>query len=257
VLNAKTGQVLWKKWLTDYVDAQPAVYGNSVFLTYHPTFRSYSYLERRSLETGNLLWQLQFPGKPISAAVIEKDKVYVSSSNGTVECCDAGTGKLIWNQPMEASSAPLPINGKVIVSQDPVRTRKRSSFGYDGHRPAIAANAVVKIVGNSIEADDVESGREIWKTDLDVAICKKGLFGPAVGKQDVYLTTGSGYIIELDAKSGKERKCYFTKQSFDSQPCLAQGNLYAGTADGRLVCFPMGNDADGWNCWGGNPQHNI
>ena len=41
------------------------------------------------------------------------------------------------------------------------------------------------------------------------------------------------------------------------QPALAQGNVYAGTADGRLICLKTGSkDADGWYEWGGNAQHN-
>jgi eukaryotic-like serine/threonine-protein kinase len=257
VLNATTGKVVWQKRLAMYVDTQPAIKGDFIYLTFHPILRSYSCLECRTLDRGHLVWQAQFPGKPVSAPIIDKDRAYVASSNGTVECCDAATGKTIWANPMQASSAPLLLNGTVIAAQDDVGTRTLASFGYDGGRPAIAQNSIIRIKDNSIEADDIRDGRELWKTELDEHLCRRGLFGPSVGKHDIYLTTGSGYIITLNSKTGKEEHCYATRQSFDCQPCLAQGNLYVGTHNGKLLCFPMGEDADGWSCWGGNAQHNI
>jgi len=257
VLRAKTGEVVWHKSLARIVDTQPAVKGNFIYLTFHPTLRSYSYLECRTLDSGNLLWQVQFPGKPVSAPIIDHDKAYVTSSNGTIDCYDAATGKTIWANPMQASSAPLLVNGTVLAAQDDVHTRRMAGFGYDGCRPAIAQDSIIHIKNNSIEADDIRDGREQWKTELDEDLCRKGLFGPSVGKHDIYLTTGSGYIIALNSKTGKEEHCYATRQSFDCQPCLAQGNLYAGTRNGKVLCFPMGEDADGWSCWGGNAQHNI
>jgi len=257
VLCAKTGKVVWHKSLARIVDTQPAVKGNFIYLTFHPTLRSFSYLECRTLDSGNLVWRIQFPGKPVSAPIIDHDKAYVTSSNGTIECCDAATGENVWANPMQASSAPLPVNGTVLAAQDDIRARRAAGFGYDGGRPAIAQDSIIRIKHNSIEADDTRDGREQWKTELDEDLCRKGLFGPSVGKRDIYLTTGSGYIIALNSKTGKEEHCYATRMSFDCQPCLAQGKLYAGTRNGKVLCFPIGEDADGWSCWGGNAQHNI
>ncbi len=257
VLNAHTGKVVWHKSLARIVDAQPAIKGNFIYLTFHPTLRSFSYLQCRTLDSGKLVWQVQFPGQPVSAPIIDHDKAYVASSNGTVECCDAATGKTIWANPMQASSAPLPVNGTVLAAQDDVRTRRMAGFGYDGRRPAIAGDNIIQIKDSSIEADAIQDGSVQWKTDLDKELCRKGLFGPSVGKHDIYVTTGSGYIIALNSKTGKLEHCYATRQSFDCQPCLALGNLYAGTSSGKVLCVPMGEDADGWSCWGGNAQHNI
>jgi hypothetical protein len=50
---------------------------------------------------------------------------------------------------------------------------------------------------------------------------------------------------------------YSTKMPIAFQPALAQGSLFAGTVDGKLVCLKTGDkDADGWYAWGGNAQHN-
>ncbi len=158
---------------------------------------------------------------------------------------------------MQASSAPLPVGERVFAAKDKVAEGKMSALGYDGHRPAIAENSIIHIKDNAVEAVDIKDGSKRWETDLDEILCKKGLFGPSVGKHDIYLTTGNGFIIALNSQTGKQERCYDTGQSFDCQPCLANGNLYAGTRNGKVLCFPIGEDADGWSCWGGNAQHNM
>jgi len=38
---------------------------------------------------------------------------------------------------------------------------------------------------------------------------------------------------------------------------LAEGWIFAGTSDGRLICIDLQDtDADAWYAWGGNAQHN-
>ncbi len=50
---------------------------------------------------------------------------------------------------------------------------------------------------------------------------------------------------------------YALKQPMAFQPVLARGNIYAGTANGLVICLKTGQaDADGWYAWGGNAQHN-
>jgi hypothetical protein len=57
--------------------------------------------------------------------------------------------------------------------------------------------------------------------------------------------------------TGKVQFQYATKQPMAFQPALARGSVYAGTSNGLLVCLKTGgSDADGWNAWGGNAQHN-
>jgi len=50
---------------------------------------------------------------------------------------------------------------------------------------------------------------------------------------------------------------YATKAPMLFQPALAEGRLFAGTSDGRVICINLADkDADGWYAWGGNAQHN-
>ena len=49
---------------------------------------------------------------------------------------------------------------------------------------------------------------------------------------------------------------YATGKPMAFQPALANGNVYAGTTEGMLICLKTGEkDADGWTAWGGNAAH--
>jgi outer membrane protein assembly factor BamB len=73
----------------------------------------------------------------------------------------------------------------------------------------------------------------------------------------MYVCSTCGDLMALDQRDGKVVFLYSTGVPIAFQPVLANGSLYAGTADGKLICLKT-NDrtADGWTAWGGNAQHN-
>jgi Ca-activated chloride channel family protein len=80
---------------------------------------------------------------------------------------------------------------------------------------------------------------------------------PSLGGTHMYLCSKRGDLVCVRQADGAVQWMYATKRPMLFQPTLAQGNLYAGTADGLLICLKTGDaDADGWYAWGGNAQHN-
>jgi outer membrane protein assembly factor BamB len=80
---------------------------------------------------------------------------------------------------------------------------------------------------------------------------------PSLGKDCLYLCSKRGDLVSIQQRDGTVQWIYATNQPIIFQPALAEGNLYAGTANGLLYCLKTGDpDADGWYAWGGNAQHN-
>ncbi len=78
-----------------------------------------------------------------------------------------------------------------------------------------------------------------------------------MGRRNLYLCGAAGRIIGLRQKDGSIAFAYDTKVLMAFQPALAEGRLFVGTSDGRLICIDLADqDADGWYAWGGNAQHN-
>ena len=165
----------------------------------------------------------------------------------------------------------------------------RTVWGYDGGRPAYTRGLIIQVTGSTVEAINPLSGMIRWRTLLDVdfirqlnqndindipmlragttntatahyaeldrllqlnVFCGRSpLFSPAIGQQNIYLTSVDGHIISLRSDDGKVIFCYSTGQRFGSSPCLANGYLYVGTTDGKLISLYIGRDADGWTCW--------
>ena len=76
-------------------------------------------------------------------------------------------------------------------------------------------------------------------------------------QDDVGPTLAFDAELKLRQEDGALNFIYKTTEPMAFQPALANGNLYAGTNNGLLICLKTGDpDADGWTAWGGNAQHN-
>lgn len=79
---------------------------------------------------------------------------------------------------------------------------------------------------------------------------------PAVSNGRVYAGTCDGRARGWDAGSGELLFAYPVAVCLSWQPVAANGWLYCGAPDGRLVALHT-RDArdDGWPVWGGGPGH--
>jgi outer membrane protein assembly factor BamB len=133
-------------------------------------------------------------------------------------------------------------------------------WAYQGSRAAYHRGLILNAQGDALNSLSEKDGRTLWKARVRGSKIDGGqqVFSPpALGARNMYLCTTLGQLLAVDQRSGKVQFQYDTKQPMAFQPALAHGNVYAGTANGMLVCLKTGqNDADGWTAWGGNAQHN-
>jgi Ca-activated chloride channel homolog len=134
------------------------------------------------------------------------------------------------------------------------------AWAYQGSRAAISKGQILNAQGNYINSVRASDGQQTWQAVVVGSLGPSGgqLFSPpAIGRDSLYLAGAAGYLLALHQKDGSVGFLYSLKAPMTFQPALARGNVYAATADGRLICLKTGSpDADGWYEWGGNAQHN-
>jgi hypothetical protein len=133
-------------------------------------------------------------------------------------------------------------------------------WAYQGSRAAHDATSLYNAQGRNLNAISAREGISLWQaTVVGKNIVQTGqVFSPpSLGQDFMYLSSGQGVLASVRKKDGQLGFAYAFDTPMVFQPALALGNVYVGTADGRLICVKTGSpDADGWYAWGGNAQHN-
>ena len=117
VVEARTGKMVWSKWLGDPLMSQPALAKGRIYMAYPG--EGGHHLVCLAVKDGYQYWDKRIAGDIISAPVVDKanDLVYLTTFDGTVYCYETGDGALQWSKQYRATSAPFIANGQVYVSQ--------------------------------------------------------------------------------------------------------------------------------------------
>ena len=113
-LRAEDGKDLWHHWLGDPLMSQPAIYDGKVYMAY-PGGGSHI-LICLDLYDGETYWKTPIVSDIISAPVVDNDEVYLASFDGMVYCYSADTGKELWRENYNATSAPWIFEGELFTS---------------------------------------------------------------------------------------------------------------------------------------------
>jgi Ca-activated chloride channel family protein len=110
------GKPLWKKWLGDPLMSMPAVAAGKVYMAYPDSKGDRKhYLACFELKTGKELWKHDIAGEIITAPVIDNERIFLATLEGTLSCFQAD-GKPAWQEKKNATSAPLVSNGECYFS---------------------------------------------------------------------------------------------------------------------------------------------
>ena len=120
VHDAKTGKVLWHRWLGDPLMSQPAIGGGRLFMAY-PGKDGSHHLVAFELRTGKALWDHKIAAEIITAPVVRGESVFAATTDGTLYRFDVKTGKRLWATKCNVTCAPRIVGDKVYISQRAVR----------------------------------------------------------------------------------------------------------------------------------------
>jgi Ca-activated chloride channel homolog len=284
-----TGRHIWEQEISGDVITAPAISDGTVYFT---TYGGVSYALNAA--DGSVVW-VKANGAT-SAPVIANGQLYetrkAQTGKDTVEGLarvdakkgDARDRELIAMQKAEylqpGSGGGVGLSAEVATSLDssvgfssaPASAKLTAAnlavgvnsvagaWAYQGSRAAVSKGQILNAQGHYVNAVRASDGKQSWQTE--VVGGQSGVGGqvfspPAVGRDYLYLAAAAGYLLSVRQSDGSVGFSYAIEAPIAFQPALAMGNVYAGTADGRLICLKTGNkDADGWYAWGGNAQHN-
>lgn len=133
-----------------------------------------------------------------------------------------------------------------------------SMQSFQGSRIVKLKDRNVNTMGDEVIATDSETGKTLWSYKLTGQLKQQGGFlgtAPLAAGTSVLFATLKGDVVRLDQKSGQVVATYAVGAPVRSQPVVANGWIYVGTDDGRLVAIDTKDPTvTGWPTWGGNAQ---
>jgi Ca-activated chloride channel family protein len=138
------GKPLWKKWLGDPLMSMPAIADGVVYMAY-PNSRGDSkyYVAAFDLGSGKELWKSSIASEIITAPVIDGERLYLATVDGSLVSFDRGRGTRIFEENKNATSAPAIWKGQCFFSR-----REASMVSKNGSRVR-QQNEVVAQRGNA------------------------------------------------------------------------------------------------------------
>jgi Ca-activated chloride channel family protein len=133
-----------------------------------------------------------------------------------------------------------------------------SVWAYQGSRPEVFDDGIFGVLDNVVHCMDVGTKKPLWRVQVEVTGERRAprvLSPPAVTATRLHVTSSFGDLLVLDRRTGDEVWSLNLAAPIASQPAVAEGKVFVGTADGTLYAFET-EDAGSWSMWGGGPGHN-
>jgi len=248
-LNAEDGEVVWVK--KDASTSAPVIYEEQVIQTRKEKRGNANYegITRKDAKQG----------KEQDAQMIASDKAdYLSKDSGGGVALSAPK---VAELDSSVGFGAAPPAAKLSAANESVGVNSVvGAWAYQGSRAAVNNGQIMNAQGRYLNSVRAKDGKENWRAEIvggKVASNTQVFSPPAVGAEYLYLAGAAGHLVSVRQSDGRVGFSYALKAPMTFQPALAQGNIYVGTVDGRLICLKTGSrDADGWYAWGGNGQHN-
>lgn len=258
-LDAASGRMLWRSNVNSGMYSSPLVYDGRVYVgTDGDVFYALD------VETGRSLWTLNNITQSSPAAW--NGRIYIgtygyqrssqvavgdtSIMHGMFYALDASSGNVTWSYDCgdQVHSSPSIFNGTVYVADhsgmlyafdaDSGKVKWQYDLGYyTDTSPSIdevTGSVYIGTYGGHVFALDASDGSLKWTS---------GFLGPiystlAVSGNDLYGATQDGTMFALSAVDGSSLWKYDTGASeIFSSPAIADGRLFIGTMDGKLMAF--------------------
>jgi outer membrane protein assembly factor BamB len=130
--------------------------------------------------------------------------------------------------------------------------------GFQGSRTLRLGDKSFNTMGDEVIATDAETGNKLWSYKLAGNTATQGGFlgtPPLAAGNNVLIGTLDGNVLRIDPSTGKTSNKYAVGAPVRAQPVVADGWIYVGTDDGKLVAIDTKDPTiTGWPTWGGNAQ---
>jgi len=292
-IDIETGILAWSKWLGPNIYHSPAVLNGKVYAAY-PDDLTYSsdrfVLAAFDLKTGKIVWQNRLKSEPLSAPVAVDSFVFITDLKGYLYSFNAEKGdKLAFTQ-AGASCPPLFDGNSLLVNSiknpdsdisiltsynpntlavnstlqsfyDSIPTKSMKDLSasvlmsYSRNRVLLSKGHYYQINSNGLQAFSGLDGNIQWSLPITSNLS----YHPILAFAGKYLlaSTHSTKLALIDRVKGYKVKEFFVSELISSEPVIANGWIYCGTKNGKLVAINTKDKSiSGWSQWGMNAGHN-
>jgi len=291
-IDIETGMLAWSKWLGPNIYHSPTIMDGKVYAAY-PDDLTYSsdkfILAAFDLKTGEIVWQSRLKNEPLSAPVADGDKVFITDVYGVLYSFDIEKGEQLAMVSAHATCTPV-FDGKVLwvntqINKDspicnltvfnPNTLAKIKSFeiygdtisysslfllgasermSYTRNRLLIRKDCYYQINKNGLQSFS-SSGECKWTTSIQVGSKNNAIL--TFAGENILASTKSNELVLIDPLKGEKIKKYNVSEILSSEPAIANGWIYCGTKNGKLLAInTKDKNISGWNQWGMNANHN-
>ena len=120
VIDGKTGELAWSKWLGPEIHSTPTVAGGKVYAVYPTQLMSFTIgfiplaVICFELKTGNILWQNWIDSEPLGSPVVSGESIYITTSRGNLFQFDNSMGMVLGSLTQGLCSSPQTIAGDKV-----------------------------------------------------------------------------------------------------------------------------------------------
>ena len=271
----------WINWEVECggIFGSPVVYGGAVYFASRD-----GCLCAVDDRTGKFLWMVRItvPGSELPQAMeiegryctyretgllatpaVDARAAYIGGLGGEFCACARDTGKLLWEQDLEAaiSSSALLIHNLVVVGTrggDLVAMDREggsvvwtfSTHGQINSSPAYADGKVIVGRATDLVAVDARDGEPIWAHRVwpegDADSCKIDA-SPCIAGERVYAATWDGRVLAVGLQDGRliwQRR--IARAPIFASPAVGHGLVFATATDGTLVALDAESGDPAW-----------
>lgn len=278
-IDAKTGELLWSKWLAGTIYSTPSADGDKVYVVFR--YGGAYVLSCFDLRTGEFKWINRVDSETIACPVVEGNEVHVASQSGFYYIFNKETGKPIEViTSIEAVSSPTitdkgifltaRVAGKdhlVEIDRKTYKVKKKykghlapirisgggqEQMNFNGSHPIVYKNKYVVLLDQQgLKVFDARSERMLWQKNVSAATSQV----PVVADDKIYLGTSGGDVFIYNIANGSFQKAKKLPAAIDAQPVYHKGMLYIATA-GVLTVLRF-NKSFKWSQWNKDASHNL
>ncbi len=142
--------------------------------------------------------------------------------------------------------ATAPSSAKLHLSEGLVGEGLVSrTWRFQGSRPVVVNGILYDTTGDRLEASEARTGNLLWQWQAARPMeGERRLTPPAVANGRVWAGTWDGRLVSWDAQTGKVRWAAELGAPCHWQPVVNEGWVYAGLEDSSMVAFATGDPLD-------------
>jgi outer membrane protein assembly factor BamB len=142
--------------------------------------------------------------------------------------------------------AATPSSAKLHIAEEHLGEGLVSrAWRFQGSRPVVVNGILYDTTGDRLEASDARSGEVLWSwQDAERTEGERRLTPPAVANGRVWAGTWDGRLISWNALTGDVRWAVNVGAPCHWQPVVDEGWIYAGLEDGTLIGLATGDPLD-------------